>query len=249
MLFNKNHCYDIFQSTKINGKHMYQQLPHRARIKNKLKRSKIQAAFMRFQLVDNLRCVDRILLIKIRLKLIELSKQLLNFDISLGSEVFIPKDLQQYKLPLSYLFYDPIIAIIQDRISDERNEFFFSKNSVKVEQFKSYSVKEKVINKLLKDDCKATFKYEVVNKKYSVDIDYNESDHTMALQRSQYLVIDQEVNSLIKRKPKIKQGSTGTSMGIECQETNVDILFCHQRIIGNQRQQQIVFKAAFLLKL
>jgi hypothetical protein len=37
-------------------------------------------------------------------------------------ESLIPNDLSQDKLPYSFRFYDPIIAIIQENISDNKKE-------------------------------------------------------------------------------------------------------------------------------
>jgi len=49
-------------------------------------------------------------------------------DISMGQEVFIPKDLSQDIYPKSFRYYDAIFHIIHDSISDDRKEFFHSKN-------------------------------------------------------------------------------------------------------------------------
>jgi hypothetical protein len=43
------------------------------------------------------------------LKRIEISKKLFIIDIEQGLEVFIPSDLQQNKLPMTFRYFDPIL--------------------------------------------------------------------------------------------------------------------------------------------
>ena len=45
-------------------------------------------------------------------------KKLLVQEVELGAEISIPQELSQKSLPLSFRYYDPILAIIQDLISD-----------------------------------------------------------------------------------------------------------------------------------
>ena len=56
-------------------------------------------------------------MIKARLTIIDLAKEMLIHDISHGQETLIPVELRQKDLPSSYKFYDPVLAIIQDGIS------------------------------------------------------------------------------------------------------------------------------------
>ena len=65
----------------------------------------------------------------IRLRL-ELARKLLMMDIQAGKEVLIPKDFCQEKLPYSIRYYDPIIAIIQENVTDEMRETLKFKNLV-----------------------------------------------------------------------------------------------------------------------
>ena len=66
----------------------------------------------------NLKCLSGILLVKAILIKIEQAKKLFVMDISNGDEVFIPKDLSQDQLPYSFRFYDPLIKIVQTRMSE-----------------------------------------------------------------------------------------------------------------------------------
>jgi len=42
------------------------------------------------------------------------------YELERGHEAFIPNDLSQDKLPLSFKYYDPIIAIVAENISDQK---------------------------------------------------------------------------------------------------------------------------------
>jgi len=57
-----------------------------------------------------------------------LVKELFTLEIEQGCEVFIPKELSQKSLPVSFRFYDPIIKIVQGLISDDTQEFLLLKN-------------------------------------------------------------------------------------------------------------------------
>ena len=70
-------------------------------------------------------------MIRARRKLIEIQKDIFMLDIQQGQESFIPQELSQDHLPASYKFYDPIVQIIESSISDDRKEFFYSKNKLK----------------------------------------------------------------------------------------------------------------------
>jgi hypothetical protein len=44
-------------------------------------------------------------------------------------EIMIPENLGQTSQPLSFRFYDPILSIVQENISDDRKEFFYTRNN------------------------------------------------------------------------------------------------------------------------
>jgi hypothetical protein len=54
-------------------------------------------------------------------------------EIEQGSEVFIPKQLNQKDLPHSMRFYDPLINIVRVGMDDVRKGFFFLKNKMQKE--------------------------------------------------------------------------------------------------------------------
>ena len=73
------------------------------------------------------------LYIRAVLEKIHYSKQLFTFEIEDDAEVFIPQDLSQSGLPISFRYYDPLILMVQDYMSVERQSYFKMKNSIKKE--------------------------------------------------------------------------------------------------------------------
>jgi len=54
----------------------------------------------------------------------QLEKALFLHRFELGLEVLIPESLSQNQLPLSYRYYDPIICLVQEKLSRERRHYF-----------------------------------------------------------------------------------------------------------------------------
>ena len=52
------------------------------------------------------------------LRRIELAKELFMLEVETGKEVFIMKDLTMDHFPYSMRYYDPILAIVQENISE-----------------------------------------------------------------------------------------------------------------------------------
>jgi hypothetical protein len=57
-------------------------------------------------------------------------------DVQQGRESYVPSELSVLNLPMSYRFYDSILAVIQENISDERKEYFHHTNKLNYENFK-----------------------------------------------------------------------------------------------------------------
>ena len=51
-------------------------------------------------------------------------------DMEDGTDVYIPNDLRNDKLPQSFQFYDPIMNIIHDKMAADRIEYFLKKNKI-----------------------------------------------------------------------------------------------------------------------
>lgn len=57
------------------------------------------------------------------LEKIEIAKKLFIQDIGDGDEVFIPYELSHSQYPWSYRYYDPIMLIAFDRLTEEKKEY------------------------------------------------------------------------------------------------------------------------------
>ncbi len=74
----------------------------------------------------NLRAERNVTFLRVILKKIKLAKDLFLIDIEQGHESYIPKELAQDNLPYSMRFYDPILQIIQEKISEDRKVYFYN---------------------------------------------------------------------------------------------------------------------------
>ena len=142
-------------------------MPVRKLVSTRTEKSKILKQILNLNLILGLKTVKGVLHIKSVLKVIELQKKLFVNEIELGQEVFIPQRLSDKSLPKSFMFYDPIVRIIQELVSDERKEFFHSQNLLNYKNFKNNSLKFYLYDKFIGAEAsqKQTFKYSVVNKK------------------------------------------------------------------------------------
>ena len=96
------------------------------------------------QLIVSLRAVKKIDFIKFNLKKIELAKEIFVRAVEQGSEVLIPKELSQDNLPGSMRFYDPILILLQDFMSIDQKEFFYTSQNIKSEQ--QFDLNKKLVN-------------------------------------------------------------------------------------------------------
>ena len=77
------------------------------------------------------------------LKKYNIVKEIFILEIELGRKVLIPDLLSQSYLPLSFTFYDPIINIVQQRLSvDKRNYSQVKKNINLLMLFRDEKVRE-----------------------------------------------------------------------------------------------------------
>lgn len=119
------------------------------------------------------------------LKIYTLVKQsfLLNFE--QGNEVMIPEELSQDDMPLSFRYYDPIIILIQERLSYNKREYFKVKKQLGLLFDKKLSlrnqVKElmKVGNEHKKKSKAAAADLLTFEELQPGEIDYFKSKHTM----------------------------------------------------------------------
>ena len=105
-------------------------------------------------------------------------------------------DYRQESLPDSFKFYDPILLIIQEQISDERKEFFYTKNQINHNYYKGKGLKAQLYEGFFGPDdaTKLTFKYKYVCAKEHNQINHYTSEHTMNLYRSKYIMIEDDID-------------------------------------------------------
>ena len=71
-LFDKNNCFDIFKNSMIDNEHIYEPMLNRQRVQLKVEKKKFRRFYQKISMICSLKAVDRILMVRARLKLIEL---------------------------------------------------------------------------------------------------------------------------------------------------------------------------------
>ena len=71
-------------------------------------------------MILRLNALSGILYIQALLEKIHQVKNRFLFEIADGIEAFIPKELSMDQLPLSFWYYDPILSIVAENISNEK---------------------------------------------------------------------------------------------------------------------------------
>lgn len=74
--------------------------------------------YLKFNMAIKLRSLKGKTLLIAMLRRIELAKELFMLEVETGKEVFIPVELSEDHFPNSMRYYDPIMAIVQENISD-----------------------------------------------------------------------------------------------------------------------------------
>ena len=90
IVFNKNSCQDIFKNSKVDGEHIYEPMLNSKRIQHKLQLKKYLRVYLRILLILSLRAVDKVLMIRARLKQIEIQKRMFVLEVEQGQECYIP---------------------------------------------------------------------------------------------------------------------------------------------------------------
>jgi hypothetical protein len=125
------------------------------------------------------------LYLEVLLEKYKLVKELFINEVENGTETYIPKDLSQDHLPMSYRYYDPIIAIISEHVSHQKRENLTLKQKVAYKLHFDGDVRRQILEKAgvhsKRGNEPLVFKYTALNKKPPVGINHNNSHHTMAL--------------------------------------------------------------------
>ena len=73
-------------------------------------------------------------------------------DLEQGQEVFIMDDLSQRKLPLSFRYYDPIIKIIFNRMTEDSKLYFSQQADHKLTELKREEIWNKIKTWFIEDE-------------------------------------------------------------------------------------------------
>ena len=89
-------------------------------VKYKMNINYKEALNHKLSMIINLKLIHGIHYLKTVLKKKEISRELFILSMEDGSEVYIPKDLSQDHLPISFRYYDHLLACAQEGISDHK---------------------------------------------------------------------------------------------------------------------------------
>jgi len=201
---DKNSCYDLFQYAKVNGKRIYEEKPVIKIMKYKFDMGLWSRLYIKIRLILSLRAVEGELFILLMIWSIDAAKRLFTMEIEQGKETFIPAELSQDKLPMCLRYYDPILNIVYANVHSERKQYFNLQNNFHMTRIADDDKQVQLLKTLgiysdetyLKKDL--VFRHQVVNQQKK-QIKPNDSSHNMMLQRSKYLIIENDVNYLRKQ--------------------------------------------------
>ena len=97
--------------------------------------------FKRYKLEKNLHKIKNLLVsrqitgprfIMAWIKIFDITKQVFLLELEQDSDVLIPIELSQDKLPMSFRYYDPIIMLIQEKLSKNRRSYLMVKKQVNI---------------------------------------------------------------------------------------------------------------------
>lgn len=160
-------------------------------IKFKFKKTVLIQQIQRLNLQSKMDLARGPILIKIFLKKIELEKELFSLMLQRGGEVKIPKYLSQSNLPFSFRYYDSIVAIVKSNLGSQNRDFSKLKKSISYafnQRFQSQSIFNRIA-----DGSKGKLKTQHnIRSKEDSRFNFIKSVHTMQVQNSKYLTIDDD---------------------------------------------------------
>ena len=99
-------------------------------IKMKMALNKAIKVLRVLRMALSLRVCSGLTYLKCLLLRINLNRTMFIVEVEQGAETFIPADLSQSSLPYSMRYYDAILAMIQERFSDEIRNLFVMRSLV-----------------------------------------------------------------------------------------------------------------------
>lgn len=79
---------------------------------------------MKLRLLLQLKAMKGEMYIQLLLRVIDVAKQVFILAIEMGIEVYIPPELSQKSMPVSFRYYDPVLAIIHENVRPLKREDF-----------------------------------------------------------------------------------------------------------------------------
>lgn len=183
---------------------MYEKLSEQKYLRLKLEKHLLNYQYSKLNLIYKFKLFQGEYLLKLILKKIQVAKQLFIIEIEQGNEVLIPKELSQSGLPMSYQYYDALIRVVQDGMSDELKERLRLKIQFQMEILKVQSLKQMILSKLgLKHKEKRIVEKLTFKKEQREEHEFSlaESLFTKGIQRSDYLALDHELLVNIHKDP------------------------------------------------
>ena len=193
--------------------------------------------------------------IKVVLKLVQVSKIKFISEIEEGLEVYIPSKLSMRTLPASYRYYDPIIMIIQEKMTLKNKQKAFIKEHVAHSVYKTNDLLNNVkINVGLKDrpGTQRIVQKHVPLNDFEVDKgNLMSSPYTMDIQRSNHLMIDSTLlkSRLMNRNYSAKFYKKPNLVDLEYDPFILGIKYCPDADVNKKYQKSTVMKSAFCVKM
>lgn len=122
--------------------------------------------YMKTRLMLSLKMLKGLFFIETLLTKIKLAKQIFVLDVEQGQEVFILDDLSQRHLPLSFRYYDPIIQITINKMSNESKLYFSQQTTNKLSKHKHSNMWDNLKNSIMSavsDSDKMSYRFSQIN--------------------------------------------------------------------------------------
>ena len=220
------------------------------------------------KILINMKAIRDLLFIKCALMKTQLAKELFVLEIEQSRESYIPTELAQDHLPMNFWYYDAILMFVQDLVSQETKDLHTFKNTFRLNFYQEADFQTKMLRALglASTDSKLTFKHQIVNEIASTVFTHSKSHHAKALQRSRYVMIDDDVNRLQEhfqrttrnlqeelQRLQVVSGGHNEIQQLQKQmrqnARNLILRYCCAAEINKMRQKLLIIKSSFLGKL
>lgn len=260
-ILKKDQCMDIFKEAVIDRENqMFDFKTHEQFIQYKFQKKSKLIIYNKLRLMMNMKLIGGLIYVQAILKRIQIAKDLMIIELGQDNEVLIPKELSQDDLPLSFRYYDSILRIIQRKINPHQREMQIARKSM-ANMFHEHSAIQNLRDQLFGTDKKASVQNHIINKKERKEINILESQHTMDIQRSRYVALDDNILDRKKCRPnkskvdilKIGQLSiTGYQekyFNHDILSTNLNIKYLNPSEVTTKRQKFLNYKKTFAAKV